>query len=127
MTQTGQNKAPIGGGGARGAGPATGEAPSIIAKGTGHVIYREQHGDTIRLIAKYVDSSNSNIYSIHIVELDKNTLRVYTRWNISPERRGERLDKSIRLEPDKAAELRRRMLEINTAMDFTQFMRELGL
>ncbi len=115
--KTGQNKTPAGG--------ATGGA-RIIAKGMGHVIYREQHGDTIRLIAKYVDSGNSDIYSMHIVELDKNTLRVYTRWSISPERRGERLDKSIRLEPDMAAELRRRMLEVNTA-NFTQFMRELGL
>ncbi len=119
----GQNKAPVGG--ARGAGPATGG--HIIAKGVGHVIYRKQHGDVVRLVAKYVDSGNSDIYSMHIIELDKNTLRVYTKWNISPKWQGERLDKSIRLEPDEAAMLRRRMLEMNTATDFRQFMWELGL
>jgi hypothetical protein len=82
----------VGGGGAQGAGPATGKAPRVVAKGVGYEICREQHGDVVRLIGKYFDSGNRDICSMHIVELDRNTLRIYTKWNLSPERRGERLE-----------------------------------
>jgi hypothetical protein len=98
----------------------------VVAKGEAYEIYREQHGDVVRLIGKYVDSGNRDIYSMHIVELDRNTLRIYTKWNISPEWRGERLD-AVRLDESSAAELRRRMLSINSAWDFRQLTWDLGL
>jgi hypothetical protein len=123
----GRGKAPTGGGAQWGAGPATGEAPRIeaVARGAGYEVYRV-YGDVVRLVVKYVDRDNSDIYTMRIIELDKNKLRIYTKWNLSPERRGERLDKVVKLSRSAAAELRQRMLSVS-AQDFAEFMRELGL
>jgi|GEM_PF-6263971 len=128
MAQAGQNKPPTGGGAQeRGARPATEEAPQVevIERGVGHVVYRKRRGGAVRLVAKHVDRENDSIYSMNVVEIDNDMLRIYTRWSLSPERQGERLIIAVRLEPHTAEKLRNHMLHISSALDFIQLMWEL--
>jgi hypothetical protein len=128
MAQAGQNKPPIGGGAQEwGARPATEEAPQVevIERGVGHVVYRERRGGAVRLIARHVDREDDSIYSMNVVEIDNDMLRIYTRWSLSPERQGERLIIAVRLEPHTAEKLRNHMLHVSSALDFLQLMWEL--
>jgi hypothetical protein len=64
------------------------QTTQIIAKGSWYEIYREMDGDVVRLVAKYVDRFDASIYSIRIVEISSDTMRMYARWNFT-ESRGE--------------------------------------
>ncbi len=98
--------------------------PTHQIKGRWYTIWREVDGDKIKLAAKYADWFDANIYTMQVVELDRDRLRVYTIWNLS-EKKGERLVADVRLQPDAAAYWRGRIMSMVSIEDFRRIMWEL--
>jgi hypothetical protein len=97
----------------------------VIAKSPWYEIYREVDGDAVRVVVRYTDRANSDIYSMRAVEINRDLLTVRTKWNL-PERRGERFT-TKRLQLDAAAHLRGRLMTIESVKDFEGLLWELNI
>jgi len=96
----------------------------IITKNPWCTIYREQSGGALRLVAKYTDYTDSNIYTMYIVEVAGGRLSIYTKWNL-PERQGERLVYSTYLSEEEEEQWRRRVEGVRTVEEFKRLTWEL--
>ena len=100
------------------------QTTQIIAKSPWYEIYRELDRGAVRLVAKYIDYYNTGINAMRVVEISGDVLRVYVKWN-TPERKEEEV-KTVKLQPDAAAQWRNRMLSVAHIKDFKRLMWELN-
>jgi hypothetical protein len=104
---------------------ATQPNPQIIAKGQWFEIHRELGEGSVKLIVKYFDRFDKNVYAERIFELGRdNTLQMRTKWNM-PETRGERIIATVKLQPEEADQWRNRMLSVASVKEFERLMWEL--
>jgi hypothetical protein len=99
------------------------QTTQIIAKNQWYTIWREID-EGVRLIVKYTDRFDASIYAMRVVEIRGDTIHIYVKWNISPERRGER-HTAVRLQPETVAQWRDRLLSVSSINDFNNLMWDL--
>jgi len=91
----------------------------VIEMGIGYKLYRERDAEAVRLIAKRIDVVDQANYSMRVIEIKGNMLRLYKRWSY-PWSWGEKVIFEVQLEPASAEKVRGYICRVRSLFGFDE-------